>query len=82
MKICFICSEKIIDVTPDNRCFCYHCKKEVGTIETTSLTTALIDYEVQRFEYLDLITQLELILDSKGTNDQKIDKILFCFENI
>lgn len=82
MKICFKCSEKIFDVTPDNRCFCSHCKTEVGTIESTSLTTALIDYEVLRFEYLDLITQLELIMDSKGTNDQKIDKILTCFENV
>lgn len=81
LRVCCICAERIFDVSPDNLGYCYVCQEDVDTVETTDIDLDEIESEIYYFESLDLLTQFDLILDSIGSNEDKLNKLKMCVEN-
>lgn len=81
MRVCCFCGERIFDISLEKDGYCYFCEEEVYTVETTEIKTAVIESEIFYFEDLCLLTQFDLIMDSKGSNKEKLSKLKTCVEN-
>lgn len=80
MRLCCFCGDMLFDITPDNEGYCNLCQMDVTAVETTEIKTVQIEYKFFEFECLDLLTQIEVVKDSKGSHKEKINILKRCIE--